>query len=125
MPLSFQMCVVPPRGCPGRWGTEGGPGSLYLHFERRAQRFSCLQRNAHIWAPSGPLLLLAAAVANPGLPTLGASLDPQDADLPCSQFQSFPLPTSGIMLQQIAMLLVFKFVVYVNCFCRRVHFSCE
>lgn len=89
-PLSFQMCVVPTQGRPGSQGTEAGRVSLYLQFERKAQHFSCLQKNANICLWSS--LRVATAVCYCRTQPLAAKTErplvPQHADFPCSQFQT-------------------------------------
>lgn len=110
-------------------GNRGRPSeSLFTFWKESSAFFLSTEERSHL--PSelllGPyfcLLLLSPIPACQDwvLPSILRMLT---SPAPNSR-QSFPLPTSGVILQQIAMLLVFKFVVYVNCFCRRVHFSCE
>lgn len=90
-PLSFQMCVVPTQGHSGSQGTEAGPVSLYLHFEKRAQHFSHLQKNTNIclWSSFG----VPAAVCYCCSQALAAKAEcspspPGCSDFPCSQFQT-------------------------------------
>lgn len=126
MPLSFQMCVVPTQGHSGSQGTEAGRGSLYLHFEKRVQHFSCLQKNANICLWSSVWVPTAVCSCCPQSPAAKTerSLRPQDAET-----SLFPLidrylnmPMSGIILQY---LIILKFVAQINFFPCRIHFPCE